>query len=199
MLVGFCGKMGAGKDTAYERLKYLYQDDYSVSRVSFADALKKSICGTLGITRDMLENYKRDPDALITLTYQGEKIIEMTFRAFTQRVGTEGGRQVFGTDFWVDFALPEDFSHHRREKNIVAVTDGRFENELSRIRELGGKLIYLTSEEDAGTFIESGHESETYVTAAMCDAVVENTKRGDEFFHLDNELRCIVERWVTCP
>ena len=78
----------------------------------------------------------------------------MSIREYLQRYGTESHRDVFGTDFWVDMALPLDTDHSDR---LLVVTDVRFPNEVIRVLDLGGVVWKL--ERETAT-LHSAHPSE---------------------------------------
>jgi hypothetical protein len=142
MLIGLNGRLKSGKDTTFEIIRDLYPD---AERISFAEKLKVSAENLLKFDRETLDFLKNDEQVFLTLMQEGSSAaprgfialpeLKMTMREFLQRYGTESHREVFGTDFWVDMALPLDTDHSNR---ILVVTDMRFPNEVARVRELGG-------------------------------------------------------------
>jgi hypothetical protein len=72
-------------------------------------------------------------------------------RKFLQRLG-DGGRQVFGEDFWVDRLMERARSYDR-----VVIPDVRYPNEAAAIQELGGVVIRI----DRPGHVPQGHVSET--------------------------------------
>lgn len=198
MLIGFAGGIKAGKDTCYERIQELYGDEFEVTQLRYAENMKKSICGTLGITMEELEVAKRAKESHVTFEMD-DLVLHMSFRDFIQRFGTEGHRDVFGIDFWVNQTLPLDYDHSGMK--IVCVTDLRFPNEVQRVKDAGGIVVYLEHEDEDRTESEKKHASETLVTAKDADFVIDNYKRNDNFQSLDEQLQNIVDQelhvWAT--
>ena len=132
-LVGFTGELGSGKDTAGEALTKIGH-----TRFAFGDALKRMLKHGLGLTQEQLHG---------TQAQKAEPIdwldCEVTPRRMMQTLGTEWGRDLIHPDLWV-LALRRELETHliRRRLNAV-VTDVRFENEASMIRELGGVIIHV--------------------------------------------------------
>lgn len=139
MLIGLVGKKRSGKDTVYSYIN----EFVPAYRMAFADPLKESVCELLGISREGLEILKEQTEIRIGLNIEPKfnpeiQILNLNMREFLQRYGTEAHRNVFGTNFWVDAVLPDDFYH---EDYMCVVTDCRFDNEVNRIRYLGGKIV----------------------------------------------------------
>lgn len=190
MILGLHGKMGAGKDTAYERLRVLVTD-LPVIRVSYADRLKESVSALLGISRSQIEAWKNHADVVVAVGVRGDftnrvrtfESTEQSFRQFLQRYGTEAHRHVFGDDFWLDAALPLDRDYSNA---LYVVTDVRFENEADRIRSLGGSIIRIIGPETN----TGSHVSEQTLD---CDYTVINTARDGAFTQLDRNLSLLLE------
>jgi hypothetical protein len=135
MIIGVAGFAGSGKDTVG---KYLVVH-YGFEHRAFAAKLKEAAAALLDIPFDMVDNLKLDTHGKVTVS--GLDYSEaITFRHFLQRMGTEMGRNVFGEDFWVDMVLPEGWYF---EDQKIVITDVRFENEASRVRELDGVVIWV--------------------------------------------------------
>lgn len=184
MLIGLAGGIGAGKDTAFERIKVLFPD-HEVVRVSFAAKLKQSAAALFGLDDTFIESEKRNPKCLVQVVDDEDCGITLTFRQFLQRYGTEAHRDIFGDNFWVDAALPLDFDHTGK---IVCVTDARFGNELQRIVDLDGINILLDAEQEVASTTEAAHASETSVDMSLIGHTIDNRTRGDGFEALDRQL-----------
>ena len=108
------------------------------ARFAFGDALKRMLQHGLGLTHEQLHG---------TQAQKAEPIDwldgRVTPRRMMQTLGTEWGRDLIHPDLWV-LALRRELETHltRRRLNAV-VTDVRFENEASMIRELGGVIIHV--------------------------------------------------------
>jgi len=93
---------------------------------------------------------------------------QMTIREYLQRYGTESHREVFGTDFWVDMALPIDTDHSDK---LLVVTDVRFPNEATRVKDLGGQVWKIERETETA---HGDHPSEQDLDQWV-DVFVDNT------------------------
>lgn len=161
MIIGFCGRARAGKDTA---TAYLIKQ-YNFERRSFADPVKKSIAETFNIHFSKIDAFKLDDTIRVAIGYKNttpsrveddgdngariiqpdhmwSPIVELTFREFIKRFATEGHRDVssFGEDVWLNMGLPVDGYYAGR---TIAISDVRFQNEVDRINELGGLVCRL--------------------------------------------------------
>lgn len=126
-IIGICGAIGAGKDTAADGLKSLgYQ------RLSFASALKEAVatmfpwvprCHFFGTQAEKAE-------VLFYTSYGGR----WTGRKLLHIVGTDYMRAIM-PDIWVRAAMEQVDRH---PKKLWVVSDVRFPNEAQAIRERGG-------------------------------------------------------------
>lgn len=194
MLLGLNGQIGAGKDAVYERATVL-STALGVpvpERVAFADKLKLAAARALGVDVDTLESMKRDENARVKLERFRAETSEhpadppnfmhsITVREYLQLFGTEVGREVFGDTFWVDQALAPDLDHTGR---LIIVTDCRFPNEATRVKELGGLVVRVTN----GPLNTEGHASEQVLDADLIDFEIDNSIRGDNFTALDEAV-----------
>jgi hypothetical protein len=183
VIVGFTGRIGAGKNEAAKRLAFYSQ--LPVIEVSYAEKLKQSVAALLGITREQIERWKNDPSVRVEVvagaSFFSEEFVSMRFRTFLQRYGTEAHRHTFDEDFWLDMALPLDRSYGDA---IYTVTDCRFPNEWQRIKSLGGLVVRLH-----GANNQTGeHESEQDLPY---DVLIDNSKRDDDFEALDAQLQSL--------
>ena len=184
MLIGLNGLKGSGKDTVGSYLV----DRYGFEQLSFAAKLKESAAALFNVDPKMWETWKNDPTMRVML-YKAEEyepwevesdgdpdhyINTISVRKFLQRYGTEAHRSVFGSDFWVDQAL-EGIDPN---KNHI-FTDARFENELQRIKSLGGYNVQILRPELTN---QDSHASEIPPPLHMIDYVISNS--GDfEFLY----------------
>lgn len=177
-IVGITGYAQAGKDTAAQVLV----EQFGFQRIAFADAL-----------RDML--YALNPLATLQRPttfadgaewWSGEIVrpvqdwvdergwewakANTTCRQLLQRLGTEAGRQVLGSDIWVRTALEKINPGGR-----YVFTDVRFPNEADAIEEAGGQLWRI---ERRGTEPVNAHPSETALDGRAVRETILNT--GDD-------------------
>ncbi len=168
MLIGLNGLKGSGKDTAGSYLV----DEWGFERLSFAAKLKESAASLFNIDPELWEELKNDDTAFVQLGRNTgpfdptKNISSISVRVFLQRYGTEAHRDVFGTDFWVDHALKGVDPN----KNYV-FTDARFENELQRIKSLGGYNLQVVR---PGLSSSDSHASEIPPPSYLIDYSVDN-------------------------
>jgi len=159
-MIGLHGKKGAGKDTVGEYLV----SEYGFTRFGFADLLKKSAAALFGIEPALWDEYKKPRKAYVVL-FHPTGSISLTAREFLQRYGTESHRQVFGDNFWVDYAM-----YSASETRDVVFTDVRFPNEAAAIHGRGGIIIQVLRDlDDSDT-----HASETPLPDHLIDVRLDN-------------------------
>lgn len=126
-LVGFTGRIGSGKDTAWQLAgRWCDERGRLHKRSGFADRLK------LSAARNFFPEISTDEAVRWCNLVKGEghsvrvyaprrrwwnrrpSIASVTGRELLQHYGTEAHREVFGTDFWVDALLPfgKDIPEH---------------------------------------------------------------------------------------
>jgi hypothetical protein len=187
MLIGLTGQAGSGKDTIYERVKFKYPN---AERIAFADKLKESAAALLGVTYEQLNNWKNDSKIRLVVERQGASsrhFLDMDFRKFLQRYGTESHRDIFGYDFWVEQALANIPRQQglSPEESLTFVTDVRFENEVEAVWRRNGQIWRVRGPNDKAVV---DHVSEQILPDAMIDVEIDNTRRDDNFKSLDAML-----------
>lgn len=201
MILGLHGKMTAGKDTVLERLRLISD---SFQRFAFADKLKISAMASLGFrnwggtalsdTRliELSNALKENGDITIHFTLEGRPVtIRITGREYLQWCGTEGGRDVFGDNFWVDQAMGPALAIEN-ENTIPTSTDTRFPNEAEAVLAADGEVWEVVGPVDPDAAPDT-HASETRLPDEMITRTIDNTVRDDNFESLDAQLRKIVE------
>ncbi len=184
MIIGLNGFKGSGKDTVGSYLV----DNYDFTQMSFAAKLKESAAALFNIEPAKWEKWKND-ETMRVMLYKAEEfepwVVEsdgdpnhyvntISVRQFLQRYGTESHRDIFGTDFWVDHALEGVDA----DENIV-FTDARFENELSRIKSLGGYNVQIIR---PNIDDKDSHASEARPPANLIDYVIDNDGGLDHLY-----------------
>lgn len=177
MIIGLNGRLKSGKDTTYQIIKEA--SPVLVKQVSFARVLKLSAAASIGLSVAQLENWKGDESVHFTRP-DGTTF---TAREYLQWYGTEGHRDIFGDNFWVDMALPKPHSpegdwHPSMAYNdaIYVVTDMRFPNEVERVVELGGHTVKVIREAETKF---SNHPSEQNIDH-MIEYFLDNTGTLDD-------------------
>jgi hypothetical protein len=187
MLIGLHGRKQAGKDTFYERAAHIMADVTPVERASFADLLYRSAAASLGLTVEELQKWKSDPAVRVQVVLLSswsedcEILVDITVRQYLQNYGTEGHREIFGSDFWVEQV------RLLHEGRIVMVTDVRFENEAIAIQAAGGNVVCIEGPPEV-EHADDGHASEVPLPEHLIDAWVDNSVRDDNFRAIDRQV-----------
>jgi hypothetical protein len=178
MLIGLNGKLRSGKDTVYQRIA---ARGAKAERVAFADKLKLSAAACLNISVEELERLKEEGGFLFVGDADGDEVAQLSVRKYLQLFGTEGHRDIFGDDFWLDAILPLDYNH---SFEFLVATDVRFPNEIERIKDLGGYMWKVVGPNDKS----DGHASEQDFPDDVFDFIIDNTVRDDNFANLDRQI-----------
>lgn len=138
-IFGLVGFIGSGKDTVAKIL----ETEYYFTRISYAQSVKDALSNIFGWRRELLEGtteYSRVwREQVDTWWAQRLGIPEFTPRFAMQHFGTNVCRDHFHNDIWVA-------SLERKLLNAsdnVVVSDCRFTNEISSLRNAGGKIIWV--------------------------------------------------------
>lgn len=139
MIIGICGFIGSGKDTAADYLVNFHE----FRRESFANSLKDSVASVFGWDRSLLEGRTKESRAWREQvdTWWAERLNmpKLTPRWILQQWGTEVLRNHFHDDIWI--ASIEN--KLRQTGDNIVITDCRFPNEIKSIRRLGGKIVWV--------------------------------------------------------
>lgn len=139
MIIGFCGFIGSGKDTAADYLINYFQ----FRKDSFANALKDAVSQIFGWDRILLEGRTKESrewrDQVDQWWAERLKIPHLTPRWVLQQWGTEVCRAGFHDDIWI--ASLEN--RLRKTSDDIVISDVRFPNEIDAIHNAGGKVIRI--------------------------------------------------------
>lgn len=157
MIIGLHGKAGSGKDTAAAYMSAL-TNDYGLA--AFADPIRRAACIIFDLDMSYFIDRKKK-----------EKVVPrwgITPREMLQKLGTEGGRDIFGPDIWVKrmaskYEPMQKISEEEHQKtgkprNLI-ITDVRFINEAKWIHSVGGCIIDIVRP-DLQLIATSDHASE---------------------------------------
>jgi hypothetical protein len=137
MIIGFVGFIGSGKDTAADYLVNFH----GFRRDSFANTLKDAVSSVFGWDRILLEGRTKEArewrEQIDTWWATRLNMPELTPRWVLQHWGTEVCRQGFHDDIWI--ASLEN--RLRNSKDDIVISDVRFPNEITAIKNAGGKVI----------------------------------------------------------
>lgn len=126
MIIGLAGYARSGKD---EVAKILVRD-YGYTRLAFADSIRDFVLRV----NPILENGKRIGEVVKEFGWDIAKSNTET-RRLLQETGVVA-RELFGQDFWVEQLLKKIGFEQR-----VVISDVRFKNEMSIIRQMEGKVF----------------------------------------------------------
>jgi hypothetical protein len=139
MIIGVCGFIGSGKDTIADYLVIFHE----FRRESFASTLKDAVASVFGWDRTMLEGrttqareWREQVDP-----WWAERLAmpTLTPRWVLQYWGTEVCRKAFHDDIWIA-SLENKL---RNSKDHVVISDCRFPNEISSIKNAGGQIVWV--------------------------------------------------------
>lgn len=140
MIIGLVGFIGAGKDT----VSNLFLESGG-TRDSFATPLKDTLSAIFGWPRDLLEGnttesreFRETPDMFWSRKLG---IPNFTPRLAMQLVGTDVMREHFHKDIWLN-----SLEYRLRSKNTAqqtVISDARFRNELSLIKDMNGIIVWV--------------------------------------------------------
>lgn len=152
-IIGITGYKRSGKNTVADIIKKHYPE-YCL--YAFADPLKKAVSLVYDVNVEDLSNeeFRSKPSYLLGGN---------TFRYALQKIGTEGFRAVHANT-WIDCA-----ARFIQTKENVIITDVRFTNEASFIKQQNGIIISVSRSSvkplnsSFKFWKKSLHESESYI------------------------------------
>jgi hypothetical protein len=214
ILIGLHGVKQSGKDTTadfIEKFAAVFDPPLSSMRRGFADKGKLAFMRqfipdiTMEDALKIVDRFKEDHDALIS--FPSVSIIDestvssyITFRNALAQFCTEGGRDVYGPNHWVDQLLPYGWDLvwtqymrwqmsflRKLDENtadpadVCLIRDLRFDNELARIQALGGTAIKIRRKDAEQAVIEEAkrqgrevHRSELGLDDSLFDHIINN-------------------------
>lgn len=203
MIIGICGFIGSGKDTAADYLVNFHE----FRRESFAASLKDAVSSIFGWDRTLLEGRTKESREWREVKdewWSNRLGRDITPRWVLQYWGTEVFRKNFHDDIWI--ASVEN--KIRTSKDNIVITDCRFPNEISSIKNTGGKIFWvkrgslpewydLAIQANAGSNFAIQelkrlkiHASETSWVGTKFDAVIDNNGTVDNLY---SQIKNLVE------
>lgn len=203
MIIGICGFIGSGKDTAADYLVGFH----GFRRDSFAGTLKDAVSAVFGWDRELIEG--RTPEARAWREqvdpWWAERLQmpHLTPRWILQWWGTEVCRSHFHDDIWIA-ALQ---SRLARRSDHTVISDVRFPNEVQAIKQQGGCIVWIQRGElpwwyDIAAKANQGkkeaqqvlhshniHASETSWAGTEFDKIISNNSSIE---HLYSQLKSLV-------
>ncbi len=161
-VLGLSGWARSGKDTVADYLV----ENHGYTKVSFAQPMKEAMYRlNPRITVNEMSNTALRV-AVDVYGWEGLKERSPDIRGLLQRFGTEVGREMFGDDFWVDYALS-----NIPDGAKAVIADVRYPNEANAIKALGGK-VFRVSRDGVGPANE--HASEHALDGYEFDGQIDN-------------------------
>lgn len=202
MIIGICGLIGAGKDTAADYLVNLHH----FRRESFANSLKDAVAQVFGWDRTMLEGRTKQArewrEQVDPWWAERLDMPNLTPRWILQYWGTDVCRRAFHDDIWIA-SLENKL---RNSQDDVVISDCRFPNEILAIKNAGGIVVRVVRGPepewyDAAISVNRGpdgntswalsrrkleklkiHASETSWIGTQFDAVLDNNGTLDHLY-----------------
>ena len=164
-IIALCGPQQVGKTTAAQSMV----DHFQFTRVAFADPLYDMVAALMRLpvhkVRQLPKNEPMD-------VFEGR-----TLRHALQTLGTEWGRNLVGSDIWVNAAIRRAASLNLQGIRVV-IDDCRFINEYEALRTAGAKIVLLQRDE-LPEQINTAHGSEVeWPNFPHFDVVVKNPPDG---------------------
>jgi hypothetical protein len=196
MIIGVCGFIGSGKDTIADYLVNFHE----FRRESFASTLKDAVSAVFGWDRTMLEGRTKEArewrEQVDPWWAARLDMPTLTPRWVLQYWGTEVCRKAFHDDIWIA-SLENKL---RNSKDHVVISDCRFPNEISSIKNAGGQIIWVQRgllpdwyevavDANRGSNVALNelkrlkiHASETAWVGTEFDAIIDNNSTIDELY-----------------
>lgn len=138
-IIGVVGFIGSGKDTVADYL----QNFHEFRRESFASTLKDAVAAVFGWDRVLLEGRTKQArewrEQVDTWWAERLAMPTLTPRWVLQYWGTEVCRRSFHDDIWIA-SLENKI---RNSKDNIVISDCRFPNEISAIKNVGGTIVWV--------------------------------------------------------
>ena len=202
MIIGVCGFIGSGKDTIADYLVNFHE----FRRESFASTLKDAVAAVFGWDRTMLEGRTKEAREWREQVdpWWAERLAmpTLTPRWVLQYWGTEVCRKAFHDNIWIA-SLENKL---RNSKDHVVISDCRFPNEISSIKNAGGKIVWVQRgqlpswyetaiDANRGSNVALNelkllkiHASETAWVGTEFDLILDNNGTIDELYAQATEL-----------
>jgi hypothetical protein len=190
MLIGLTGRKEVGKDTTFNRIHHMLHEEMTVERVGFADFIYRVTAAALGCSVNDLHRWKVNPNITVQVIEETTPDIletrhELTVRELLQNEG-QGHRVIFGAHFWEAQVADTIYNH---QGMLLVVTDVRLESEAKMIIDAGGYIARVSGDQEDHW---DRHETEQPIPSKMVEFHVNNSKREDDFAHLDNQVEQLI-------
>jgi len=196
MIIGICGLIGSGKDTAADYLVNFHE----FRRESFASTLKDAVSAVFGWDRTMLEGRTKSArewrEQVDPWWADRLNMPNLTPRWVLQYWGTEVIRDGFHDDMWIA-SLENKL---RNSQDSIVISDCRFPNEIKSIQSQGGRIVWVqrgitphwydiaakanSGDSKAAKWLKDNgiHPSETSWAGTRFDVVIDNNGTIEELY-----------------
>lgn len=163
MIIGICGRAGAGKGTVASAIAMR-----GYATVSFADPIYDAVSAITGLSVAELQDRSRKEQPIEWLGASPRRLL--------QTLGTEWGRQVIRHDIWIRATM-----QRMLPGGDYCIPDVRFDNEAAAIREAGGVVWRVVRPGfDVLDAQAATHASEAGISDRYIDAEIANTGGIDD-------------------
>lgn len=176
MIIGLCGLIGTGKNTAAEYL----MTKYDFISVSYAETLKDAAACIFGWDREMLEgstNEARNQREIKDEWWSERLGFEVSPRYMLQYMGTEVMRNNLHNEIWALATEKRILDHLSLGTADFVISDVRFPNEVAMIRRMRGRVWHVQRGDLPEWFGKDPahiHASETAWNNTQFDATIYN-------------------------
>lgn len=148
LVIGVSGTKRSGKNTFADYTKrYLESKGKTVRIGSWAELLKKSAYESFGLLDmgggkiyDIWADSFKENQKIQIVNSLGEVVHSVSGREFLQKYGTEGHREIFGDNFWIEqFWSSNDFDG----VDVLIIADCRYDNEAENVLSKNGVIIKI--------------------------------------------------------
>lgn len=160
-IVGLCGHIGGGKDTAAQILHSKY--GYTVR--GFSDPVYQGVW-ELNPVIPVADGYKRLQEVVMDQGWDAAKRQNNEIRRLLRVYGTEAGREIHGQGCWVS-----SMANARANDTLTVIRDVRFQNEVGYIKACGGFIIHIVRD---GCEAQGNHASEQLHYEDIADLRIAN-------------------------
>lgn len=139
-IIGLTGPAGAGKTTIAHAIN---RQVLRSRTISFAEPIKLMMAQVLayaGVSQDQITRCLRGDLKEVRMS----QLADRSPRYAMQTLGTEWGRNMIGTDFWLNLAMLQIEQERKRKLDVIVIDDVRFDSEAKALLENGGEIFLLS-------------------------------------------------------
>ena len=179
MIIGISGKSGSGKDYVSNILQSILLNEcgeyYTIDK--FARKIKEALSVLFEINIKHFEEQ----------SFKSKKIYkDFTCRDLMILLGNHFGRASIDKDFWIDLLF------NSNKGNNIIISDVRFKNEFKAIKNRGGLIIRVESDE----YNNIDNISEKDLDGYQFDYVITNNKHLKTNDSLISQLKLFCEKYI---